>query len=132
MTKTKAKSKSTTKASAAKAAVTKSAVSPGSSTPALIVLGYDEQQKPRGARFVDAKPDLVTKAADLMGGLKVSSAPACSSTTVPKAVSISLSVLAFRTCSCSPRERAASRTPLVSDSVRGVVGLTSTARTVAE
>jgi hypothetical protein len=63
--KTKAKSKSITKASAAKAAVTKSAV-PGSSASPLIVLGYDEQQKPRGARFVDAKPDLVAKAADLM------------------------------------------------------------------
>ena len=36
-------------------------------TPPLIVLGFDEQQKPRGARFVDAKPDLVTKAADAMG-----------------------------------------------------------------
>jgi hypothetical protein len=33
----------------------------------LIVLGFDDQQKPRGARFIDAKPDLVTKAADLMG-----------------------------------------------------------------
>src|ERR1700732_2499766 len=33
----------------------------------LIVLGFDDQQKPRGARFVDAKPNLVTKAADLMG-----------------------------------------------------------------
>jgi hypothetical protein len=64
--KTKAKSKSTTKASAAKAAVTKSSASPGSSTPPLIVLGYDEHQKPRGARFVDAKPDFVAKAADLM------------------------------------------------------------------
>ena len=35
--------------------------------PLLIVLGFDDQQKPRGARFVDAKPDLVTKAADAMG-----------------------------------------------------------------
>jgi hypothetical protein len=34
------------------------------------VLGFDEQQKPCGARFVDAKPDLVAKAAQLMG-LKV-------------------------------------------------------------
>jgi hypothetical protein len=73
--KTKAKSKSTTKASAAKAAVTKSAVSPGSSTPPLIVLGYDDQQKPRGARFVGARPDLVAKAADLMD-LKVYQATA--------------------------------------------------------
>jgi hypothetical protein len=31
------------------------------------VLGFDEQQKPCGARFVDAKPDLVAKAAQLMG-----------------------------------------------------------------
>jgi hypothetical protein len=36
-------------------------------TPILIVLGFDEQQKPRGARFVDGKPDLIIKAADLMG-----------------------------------------------------------------
>ena len=34
------------------------------------MLGFDEQQKPCGARFVDAKPDLVAKAAQLMG-LKV-------------------------------------------------------------
>jgi hypothetical protein len=47
--------------------VTKSSASPRSSTLPLIVLGFDDQQKPRGARFVDAKPDLVTKAADLMG-----------------------------------------------------------------
>jgi hypothetical protein len=68
MTKRKSKSpKSSTKASAAKAAVTKSSASPATSSPPLIVLGYDEQQKPRGARFVEAKPDLVAKAADLMG-----------------------------------------------------------------
>jgi hypothetical protein len=68
MTKRKSKSpKSSTKASAAKAAVTKSSASPRASTPPLFVLGYDEHQKPRGARFVDAKPDLVAKAADLMG-----------------------------------------------------------------
>ena len=36
----------------------------------LLVLGFDEQQKPCGARFVGAKPDLVAKAAELMG-LKV-------------------------------------------------------------
>ena len=40
-------------------------LAPASSVP-LIVLGYDDQQKPRGARFVDAKPDLVTKAAEFM------------------------------------------------------------------
>jgi len=36
------------------------------STSALFVLGYDDQQKPRGARFVDANASLVTKAAELM------------------------------------------------------------------
>jgi hypothetical protein len=68
MTKRKSKSKkSTVKAAATKAAVTKSSNAAATATPTLIVLGFDEQQKPRGARFVDAKPDLVTKAADLMG-----------------------------------------------------------------
>ena len=69
MTKRKSKStKSTVKAAAAKGAVTKSSAVPATAaTPPLIVLGFDEQQKPRGARFVDAKPDLVTKAADAMG-----------------------------------------------------------------
>ena len=67
MTKRKTKSrKSTVKAAAAKTPVTKSSVPPAASPP-LIVLGFDEEQKPRGARFVDGKPDLVTKAADLMG-----------------------------------------------------------------
>ena len=32
----------------------------------LIVLGFDEHQKPRGARFEDADANLVTKAAQLM------------------------------------------------------------------
>ena len=32
----------------------------------LIVLGYDDQQKPRGARFEAASADLVAKAAQLM------------------------------------------------------------------
>jgi hypothetical protein len=69
--KTKSKSKAITRASAAKAAVTKSAAAPADNgAAALIVLGFDDQQKPRGARFVDAKSDLVTKAAELMG-LKV-------------------------------------------------------------
>jgi hypothetical protein len=36
------------------------------STSALFVLGYDDQQKPRGARFVDANASLVAKAAQLM------------------------------------------------------------------
>jgi hypothetical protein len=71
MTKAKSKSaKSTVKATAVKGSVRKSSIAPATSTSALIVLGFDEQQKPRGAKFVDAKPDLVTKAADLMG-LKV-------------------------------------------------------------
>jgi hypothetical protein len=68
---TKAKSgKSTVKATAAKGSVRKSSIAPATSTSPLIVLGFDEQQKPRGAKFADAKPDLVLKAADLMG-LKV-------------------------------------------------------------
>ena len=69
MTKRKSKStKSTVKAAAAKRSVTKSSAVPATAaSPTLIVLGFDEQQKPRGARFIDTKPDLVTKAADLMG-----------------------------------------------------------------
>jgi hypothetical protein len=68
MTKRKSKSpKTTVKAAVAKTAVTKSSPAAPVSTPPLIVLGFDDQQKPRGARFVDAKLDLVTKAADLMG-----------------------------------------------------------------
>jgi hypothetical protein len=71
MTKRKRKStKTTVKAAAAKASVTKSSNGRTATPPPLIVLGFDEQQKPRGARFVDAKPDLVTKAAEMMG-LKV-------------------------------------------------------------
>jgi hypothetical protein len=72
MTKAKSKSKKTTvKAATAKASVTKSSSAAAvTATPVLIVLGFDEQQKPRGAKFVDAKRDLVMKAADLMG-LKV-------------------------------------------------------------
>jgi hypothetical protein len=71
MTKRKSKStKTTVKAAAVRTAVTKSSAAAATATPPLIVLGFDEQQKPRGAKFVDAKPDLVTKAADLMG-LKV-------------------------------------------------------------
>jgi hypothetical protein len=76
MTKTKSKStKTTVKATAAKGSVRKSSIVPATSTSPLIVLGFDEQQKPRGAKFVDAKLDLVTKAADLMG-LKVYEATA--------------------------------------------------------
>src|ERR1700745_3428573 len=33
---------------------------------ALFVLGYDDQQKPRGARFVDANANLVVHAGELM------------------------------------------------------------------
>jgi hypothetical protein len=72
MTKRKSKpTKSTVKAAAAKASVTKSSAVPATAaTPPLIVLGYDDEQKPRGARFDHDKPDLVTKAAELIG-LKV-------------------------------------------------------------
>jgi|HubBroStandDraft_2_1064218.scaffolds.fasta_scaffold197314_1 hypothetical protein len=68
MTKRKSKSaKTTVKAAAAKQSVTKSSAAPATATPPLIVLGFDDQQKPRGARFIDAKPNLVIKAAGLMG-----------------------------------------------------------------
>jgi hypothetical protein len=72
MTKRESKShKSTVKATAAKGSVKKSSTAPATTaTPPLIVLGYDDQQKPRGARFDQDKPDLVTKAAELIG-LKV-------------------------------------------------------------
>ncbi len=69
MTKKKAKASTPirAKAATAKTSVTKRSAAPADNgAPALIVLGYDDQQKPRGARFVDGKPDLVTKAADLM------------------------------------------------------------------
>jgi hypothetical protein len=77
MSKTKAKCSTTntkaklsiTKASTSKTSATKSST-PISDDIGLLVLGFDEQQKPCGARFVDAKPDLVAKAAQLMG-LKV-------------------------------------------------------------
>jgi len=64
-TRTKAK-RSITKASTSKASATKSS-SPTSDDICLLVLGFDEQQKPCGARFVGDKPDLVAKAAQLMG-----------------------------------------------------------------
>ena len=69
MTKRKSKStKTTVKAAVSKGSVIKSSAAPTTAaTPPLIVLGFDDQQKPRGARFIDAKPNLVTKAADLMG-----------------------------------------------------------------
>jgi hypothetical protein len=77
MTKTKAKRSRTkakanrriTKAATSKTAATKTSA-PTSDDIGLLVLGFDEQQKPCGARFVGAKPDLVAKAAQVMG-LKV-------------------------------------------------------------
>jgi hypothetical protein len=77
MSKTKAKRATTktkanrriTKASTSKTSATKRAT-PASANNGLLVLGFDEQQKPCGARFIDAKPDLIAKAAQLMG-LKV-------------------------------------------------------------
>jgi hypothetical protein len=72
MSKTKTKIKANrriTKASTSKTSATKISP-PASDDIGLLVLGFDEQQKPCGARFVDAKPDLVAKAAQLMG-LKV-------------------------------------------------------------
>ena len=75
MTTTKAKSTKTkanrriTRASTSKTSATKTS-SPAADDVGLLVLGFDEQQKPCGARFVDARPDLVAKAARLMG-LKV-------------------------------------------------------------
>jgi hypothetical protein len=68
MTKTKAK-RSITKASTSKTSAIKTSNPPPDDI-GLLVLGFDEQQKPCGARFVDDKPDLVAKAAQLMG-LKV-------------------------------------------------------------
>gem|GEM_PF-5187205 len=55
-----------TKASSSKASATKTSA-PTADDACLLVLGFDEQQKPCGARFVGAKPDLVAKAAQLMG-----------------------------------------------------------------
>jgi hypothetical protein len=75
MSKTKAKRTKTkanrriTKAATSKPSATKTS-SPTSDDIGLLVLGFDEQQRPCGARFVDAKPELVAKAAQLMG-LKV-------------------------------------------------------------
>jgi hypothetical protein len=74
MTTTKAKGSPTkikanrriTRASTSKTSATKTS-SPAADDVGLLVLGFDEQQKPCGARFVDAKPDLVAKAARLMG-----------------------------------------------------------------
>ena len=68
MTKIKAK-RAITKASTSKTSATKTST-PTSDDIRLLVLGFDEQQKPCGARFIGDKPDLVAKAAELMG-LKV-------------------------------------------------------------
>jgi hypothetical protein len=75
MSKTKTKRSTTnakanrriTQASTSKTSVTKTSVPLTDDDIGLLVLGFDEQQKPCGARFVDAKPDLVAKAAQLMG-----------------------------------------------------------------
>jgi hypothetical protein len=70
VTKTKTNAKrSITKASTSKTSATKTS-NPTPDDIGLLVLGFDEQQKPCGARFVGDKPDLVAKAAQLMG-LKV-------------------------------------------------------------
>jgi hypothetical protein len=55
-----------TKASTSKMSATKTSA-PTADDACLLVLGFDEQQKPCGARFVGANPDLVAKAAQLMG-----------------------------------------------------------------
>jgi hypothetical protein len=78
MSKTKAKrftaktkaNRRITKASTSKTSVTKTSAPLADDDIGLLVLGFDEQQKPCGARFVGAKPDLVAKAAQVMG-LKV-------------------------------------------------------------
>jgi hypothetical protein len=57
------------RASTSKSSATKTS-RPTADDVGLLVLGFDEQQKSCGARFVDAKPDLVAKAAQVMG-LKV-------------------------------------------------------------
>ena len=67
-TKTKAKAyRRITKASTSKTSATKTSAPMADDDIGLLVLGFDEQQKPCGARFVGAKPDLVAKAAQLMG-----------------------------------------------------------------
>jgi hypothetical protein len=68
-TKTKPKRR-ITKASTSKTSATRTSAPLADSDIGLLVLGFDEQQKPCGARFIDAKPDLVAKAAQLIG-LKV-------------------------------------------------------------
>jgi hypothetical protein len=65
-TKTNAKRR-ITKASTSKTSAIKTSAPLADNDIGLLVLGFDEQQKPCGARFVDAKPDLVAKAAQVMG-----------------------------------------------------------------
>ena len=68
MTKQKPKTKSAvSKPAAAKTSATKRSAEPAANGAILFVLGFDDQQKPRGARFVEDKPELVAKAAGLMG-----------------------------------------------------------------
>jgi hypothetical protein len=68
MTKTKAK-RAITKASTSKTSAIRTSIPKSEDIP-MLVLGFDEQQKPCGARFIGDKPELVAKAAELMG-LKV-------------------------------------------------------------
>jgi hypothetical protein len=72
MTKRKAKptKRLRSKPAAAKTSVTKKSATPAANGAVLIALGYDDRQKPVGARFDHDKPGLVTKAAEAMG-LKV-------------------------------------------------------------
>ena len=65
MTKTKA-NRRITEASTSKTSATKTS-SPAADDVGLLVLGFDEQQKPCGARFVGTKPELVAKAARAHG-----------------------------------------------------------------
>jgi hypothetical protein len=70
MTKLKVKAStkgSVTKASASKTSATKRFSPPAANGAAVIVLGFDERQKPCGARFDQDNRDLVAKAAKSMG-----------------------------------------------------------------
>jgi hypothetical protein len=68
MTKRKPKTKpAVSKPAAAKTSATKRSPEPAANGVILFVLGFDDQQKPRGARFDEDNPELVAKAAGLMG-----------------------------------------------------------------
>jgi len=54
----------------------------------LIVLGFDDAQKPRGARFVGADPDLVRKAAAALGLEVYDVAPSSDLAAVAKALPV--------------------------------------------